>query len=135
MTNVLDEKRPATILIADDDNALRSSLRSVFEPMGFTVYLAPGGTRAVTLARERAVDLAILDIHMPDLDGIETILEIRKTRDSVNCIFITSDTSRSVRRRIASSGAWPIVRKPIRIERLRCAVLNMLGGMGKIRGC
>ncbi len=131
----MDRNRSATILIADDDEALRRSLCSAFEPMGFTVYLAPGGTRAVTVVRERAVDIAILDVNMPDLDGIETMLEIRKARDSVNCIFITSDPSRSVRRRVASSGAWPIVRKPIRIERLRYAVLDMLGGMGNVRGC
>jgi len=119
--------RGLSLLIADDDEELRHSLGSAFEPMGFNVYLAPGGTRAVRLARENAIDIAILDINMPDLSGIEAMRMIRKIRRSVGCIFITSDPTALVKERAVFTGGFAIVRKPIRIERLRCAVREILG--------
>ena len=62
MVGCMDRTRGVKILIADDNEALRQSLCSAFEPMGFIVYLAPGGTTAVTVARKWRIDIAILDI-------------------------------------------------------------------------
>jgi DNA-binding response OmpR family regulator len=131
-----ENERGVSVLIADDDDGLRTSLGSAFEPMGFNVYLAPGGSIAVRLARERVIDVAILDINMPDLSGIEAMRRIRRARRSVGCIFITSDTSSSVRERAALAGDYTIVRKPIALERLRRAVMDVLGirGIGILRG-
>ncbi len=134
MVGCMDRTRGVKMLIADDNEALRKSLYSAFESMGFTVYLAPGGTTAVTVARKRPIDIAILDVNMPDLDGIETMRRIREVRSSVSGIFITSEMSTSVRRRVVSIGAYTIVRKPIRIQRLRCAVLDILGRRETGRG-
>jgi DNA-binding response OmpR family regulator len=119
-----------SLLIADDDEKLRVSLGSAFEPMGFTVYLAAGGTRAVKLAQENAIDIAILDVNMPDLNGIEAMRRIRRARRSVACIFITSESSSAVRSRVRSLEAYTIVRKPIRLESLRCAVMKLLEKRG-----
>ncbi len=127
MVDCMDRTRGVKILIADDNEALRKSLYSAFEPMGFIVYLAPGGTTAVRVARKRPIDIAILDINMPDLDGIEAMRRIKKDRNSVSGIFITSEISTTVRRRVVSVGAHTIVRKPIRIQKLRYAVLDALG--------
>lgn len=118
--------RDVSILIADDDEALRETLGAAFEPMGFTVYLAPGGTPAVTLVQEKVIDIAILDINMPDLNGFETMRRIRRIRRSVRGIFITSEVSKSVRRRAVSAGPCPIVPKPIRIGTLRYTVQSLL---------
>ncbi len=127
MVGCVDRMRRVKILIADDNEALRRSLYSVFEPMGFIVYLAPGGTTAVTVARECCIDIAILDVNMPDLDGIEAMRRIREDRNSVSGIFITSEISTTVRRKAVATGAYTIVRKPIRIQKLMCAVLDILG--------
>jgi len=126
--------REPSLLIADDDEELRITLGSAFEPMGFHVYLAPGGTRAVRLARENTIDIAILDINMPDLSGIEALRRIRRIRRSVECIFITSDSTASVRKRALFTGGFTIVRKPIMIEKLRCAVREILGRQGVTGG-
>ena len=126
MVGCMDRTRGVKILIADDNEALRKSLYSAFEPMGFIVYLAPGGTTAVTVARKRSVDIAILDINMPDLDGIEAMRQIKEDRSSVSGIFITSEISSTVRRKAVSIGTYTIVRKPIRIQKLRYAVLDAL---------
>lgn len=134
MVDCANRNRGASILIADDNEALRKSLYSAFEPMGFTVYLAPGGTTAVTVAQKCPIDIAILDINMPDLDGIEAMRQIREVRSSVSGIFITSETSTTVRRRVVSIGEYTIVRKPIRIQKLRYAVLDILGRRQTGRG-
>ena len=121
-----DRDRDVSILIADDDEALREALGSAFEPMGFAVYLAAGGARAVRLAQEKTIDVAILDINMPDLNGFEAMRRIREARRSVRGIFITSEVSGYVRRRAVSIGFCPILPKPIRIKTLRYTVQSLL---------
>ena len=128
------EDRGVSILIADDDDALRESLCLALRPMGFTVYLASGGAAAVSLVKHTVIDIAILDVNMPDLNGIEAMRLIRKVRRTVDGIFITSEVSSTVRRRAVSAGARTIVRKPIRIEKLRVAVKNILARRGTREG-
>ena len=128
-----ESRREVSLLIADDDEELRITLGSAFEPMGFKVLLAGGGTWAVRIARRNNIDIAILDINMPDLSGIEALRRIRAMRRSVGCVFITSEPASSVRERAASAGSFRIVRKPIMLERLRSAVMETLGRTG-IRG-
>ena len=134
MVGCIDGTRGVRMLIADDNEALRESLCSAFRPMGFTVYLAPGGTTAVTVAMKRPIDIAILDINMPDLNGIEAMRRIIKIRNLVNGIFITSDVTMAVRRRVVATGVRTIVRKPIRIEKLRDAVMDILDRRKIVRG-
>ncbi|MDQ7825185.1 MAG: response regulator [Candidatus Eremiobacteraeota bacterium] len=81
------------ILIVDDDEFMRTSLKTELEEEGFDVALAVNGTQAVTLAREGHFDLILCDVRMPDIDGIETITAIREANPSARVIFITAYAS------------------------------------------
>ena len=66
------------ILIAEDDADIRALLRLYLEGDGFRVLEAENGTAALTLAREHAPDMAILDIMMPGMNGFELTRALRK---------------------------------------------------------
>lgn len=67
-----------TILVIDDDETIRSILRLYLEGAGYTVLSATDGKAGMRLFHGHSVDLVILDIFMPEKDGIETIQEIRE---------------------------------------------------------
>ena len=68
----------ARILIIDDEASIRKPLRVILERAGHEVVSAANGSEAVRLWRQRAGDMVITDIHMPEKNGLETIIELRQ---------------------------------------------------------
>jgi len=79
----------ARILVVDDDPMITMFLRSVFENAGYSVTEASDGKVATKLYREEPSDLIILDLVMPEKEGIETIMELRRDFPDVKIIAIT----------------------------------------------
>ena len=81
MTLLKRDKADYRILITDDDDNCRSSLNDIFEPEGYTTYLASCGREAVEIAKHELLHVLIMDVHMPDFSGFETFeLSKRKSR-------------------------------------------------------
>src|SRR5438552_11215953 len=70
--------RAARILVVDDEPRMLSMMRRVLEVDGYSVVLAGGGTAALEILRRESVDLVILDVMMPDLDGFEVCRTVRR---------------------------------------------------------
>jgi CheY-like chemotaxis protein len=91
------------VLIVDDNPANREAFDSVIQPLGYTVHLAESGARALQLANRYRFSVALLDVRMPLLNGLETASELRKTpfNRSTPIIFVSAyeeshlDVSRS----------------------------------------
>jgi DNA-binding response OmpR family regulator len=66
------------ILIIDDDSEVRSLLRRTLSQAGLEVFTAANGDEGTSLCRQRPMDLVIVDMIMPDKDGLETLMEIRR---------------------------------------------------------
>ena len=71
----------AVILIADDEENIRAVLREYAEFEGYSVLEASDGMDAVRVAKSSRVDLVIMDVMMPKLDGFSAVKEIRKEKD------------------------------------------------------
>ena len=82
---------PHKILIVDDENSIRSLVRSYLEADDYSVVEASNGSEAVELVKKHAPDLVILDVGMPVLDGIEALREIRTFSD----VYVVMLTARS----------------------------------------
>ncbi|MEZ6091409.1 MAG: response regulator [Pirellulaceae bacterium] len=65
------------LLITDDDEAFRETLRSVLARYGFEMYLAEDGQQALDIISKRQVHLALFDVHMPRLNGLEALARVR----------------------------------------------------------
>src|ERR1043166_6400749 len=68
----------ATILIIDDEEPIRALLRFALEAAGYEVIEAPNGRQGLTLYRRRPTDLIITDLVMPELNGLDMILELKR---------------------------------------------------------
>jgi DNA-binding response OmpR family regulator len=78
------------LLITDDDRDFRETLAEAMQRRGFAVTLAANGRQAVNLVRAQTFHLVVLDMHMPELSGLDTILQVRKWFDSLACILMSA---------------------------------------------
>jgi len=79
----------ATVLVADDEDLVRGTIRIILEKAGHTVLLARDGRMAVEMARKQPPQLVICDIIMPEQEGIQTILELRRMLPDVKIVAIS----------------------------------------------
>lgn len=102
-----------TILIAEDETLIRLGLKSILEEAGHTVYAAENGLEAVRLAEGRTPDVAILDIKMPQMDGLEAARALLD-RAPVPIIFLTAYGEQELIERAARLPVMGYLVKPIK---------------------
>jgi DNA-binding response OmpR family regulator len=102
------------ILVADDDDDILLLVTTRLRRDGFNVVSASSGDQALALARERKPKLAVLDIGMPGLDGLEVLEQIRadETLSGMLVLLLTAKAQESDVRRGYDSGADAYVKKP-----------------------
>jgi len=103
------------VLVVDDEAGVREAFRLILED-AYEVADAPDGLRALDVIRSTQVDVVLLDIRMPDMDGIEVLERIKAIDDSVEVILVTA--VKTVRTAVAAMklGAFDYVTKPIEDE-------------------
>jgi len=102
-----------SILITDDDPAAREALREIVAPQGFHTLMAESGEEAIDLVRTHEVHLALMDMHLPRLSGLETIAIVRQIRGIIPAILITGDNDENLIRRALSEHAYCVLAKPV----------------------
>jgi two-component system chemotaxis response regulator CheY len=107
------EARDYSILIADDDTNCRQALRDIMEPEGFRTLMASSGEEAIDIIRQTEVHLALLDMHMPTLTGLETLQQVRLIKSMLPAILITGDVSENLIRQACQMHFYSVIPKPI----------------------
>jgi CheY-like chemotaxis protein len=105
--------RPYRILITDDDATARETLRDIVAPEGFQTLMAESGEEAIDLVRQHEVHLALMDMHLPRLSGLETLAIFRQIRGVIPAILITADRDDNLLRRALSEHAFCVLAKPV----------------------
>ncbi len=111
--NVTKANRDYSLLITDDDPDCREALREIFEPQGFRTFLASCGEEALDIASGRTVHLALLDMHMPTLTGLETLQLLRQIHTLLPAILVTADATESLMRQAQQARAYSVIPKPV----------------------
>jgi two-component system chemotaxis response regulator CheY len=107
------QAEPYTILITDDDRDCRQILREIFEPEGFRTHLAQSGEEALDIVREQAIHIALLDMHMPTLSGLETLELVHEVNAVLPCILVTADANEVLIRQAFRARAYSVIPKPV----------------------
>lgn len=116
-----------TILVVDDEPAIRESVKDILQDEGYLVYLAENGSAARKLYSTRRPDLVLLDIWMPDVDGITLLKEWSALRDRKTPIIMISGHG-TVETAVEATrhGAYDFIEKPLSLGRLIATVRNAL---------
>ena len=100
------------LLIADDDDAFRGTLCEIFEPF-FRLIEAQSGEEALELASREEVHVALFDMHMQRLTGLEALRQLKEIHIIAPCILITADYSIELCDDAAQAHAFSVLKKPI----------------------
>ena len=120
----------ARILIIDDEPQARTMLRELLEEEGHAVVDAKNGKEGLKRYRDEPTDLVITDIIMPEMEGIETILELRRFSPQVKIIGISGGGRLAAQDCLDDAqafGAQHVFSKPIENEKLLKAIVELLG--------
>lgn len=110
-----------TLLIVDDEEGPRQSLRIVFKNE-YNVFVASNGTEALAIAREHHIDVAVLDILMSGMSGVEVLKHLKELDPSVEVVMLTAYETIETARQALRYGASDYLNKPFDIPTMRAAV-------------
>jgi len=116
----------ATILVVDDEEGIRRSLKGVLEDEGYRVILAEDGDKALSLMEEESPDLVLLDIWMPGKDGMVVLEEIRRGWPMLPVVMISGHGSIDLAVRATKLGAYDFVEKPLSLDKVLLTLRNAL---------
>jgi two-component system nitrogen regulation response regulator NtrX len=111
-----------TILIIDDEESIRKSLADILGDEGYETVTAGSGREALDLLAEVQPALALLDIAMPDMDGIETLKRLREQRPELQVVMITGHGTIETAVQTTKMGAYDFLQKPLSLERVTLVV-------------
>lgn len=110
-------KKGLRIFVVDDDRDFAESLADIFELHGHTCELAFNGEEAVEKCKEKDFDIAFMDVKLPGKNGVESFLEIRKTRPHAKIVMMTGYSMEKLLDQALDNGAWGILHKPLDVEK------------------
>jgi DNA-binding response OmpR family regulator len=119
-----------SVLVIDDDSAVRATLAFVLEERGYRVLQSENGETGLTAFRAHNPDLVITDIVMPVKEGLQTITEIRRERPGTRIIALSGGSRRGhndfldIARQL---GAWDVLVKPFEVEDILARVDRCFG--------
>ena len=122
------DERPPCVLLADDDDVLRLVLARQLRRSGFEVFATACGAEAVEMFCRSAgrIDLVVLDVNMPGLNGPATLEAIRAADAEARCCFITADPWPETRESLLARGALEVFGKPFPSVSELCNTLRCL---------
>jgi len=114
------------ILIVDDEESVRNSLAGVMRDEGYEVVSAVSGKEGIGLLHETQPSLALLDINMPEMDGIETLRRFKEMRPDMPVIMVTGHGTIETAVKTTKMGAYDFIMKPPEMEPLLLVVKHGL---------
>lgn len=114
------------IIIIDDDQNLRKTLGDILRAMGYETAAAANGMAGLALMRENPVNIALIDIGLPDISGVEVMKRIKADYPSTEVIILTGNATLDSAIEAANSGAFSYLTKPYEIVQLMLNIKRAL---------
>ena len=118
-----------TILVVDDEDGVRESVREVLSDEGYRVVDTADGTRVLQIIREERPELVLLDIWMPQIDGIGLLKEIKSQEPDINVVMVSGHGNIHTAVTATKFGAFDFIEKPVSLDGLLLTVQRALGEM------
>jgi two-component system response regulator AtoC len=115
-----------TILVADDDASIRSLLKQLLSDEGYSVVEATTGTEVVEKVKDVNPDLVIMDVRMPELDGIEALSKLKVSSPKTSVLIMTAFGSSNNAIRAMELGAFDYITKPFELDKISHTVKRVI---------
>lgn len=119
------KRQEPRLLIADDDRAFRETVVEILSPF-FEVIDVPSGEEAIQIVESTTVDLALFDLNMELLTGLDAIRWVRQRQLEIPCILMSSEITNEIEDQARQLDAFSIIRKPPRrvhlLDTIHCAL-------------
>ena len=115
-----------TILVVEDEQAMRLLLREFLEILGYTVIVAEQGQEAIGISRSTPVDLAFLDMNLPDMNGLELMNRLRASGAVFPFVILSANLRESFTGDVTPLGVREILEKPVDLDVLETVVKKIL---------
>jgi two-component system nitrogen regulation response regulator NtrX len=114
------------ILIIDDEESIRTSLKGALEDEGYEVITAEDGMRGIEKASDELPDLILLDIWMPGIDGIETLNRLKRLYPKIPVVMMSGHGTIEAAVKATKLGAYDFIEKPLSLEKVTLAIGHAL---------
>jgi DNA-binding NtrC family response regulator len=117
----------ARILVVDDEQGVCDMLEKFLKIKGYEVSTALSGEEALTLVKEKKPHVVLLDIRMPEMDGLECLERIKEIDEEIGVIMITALKQEEVGKKAMELGAYDYITKPLSLQYLQdCLMVKLL---------
>jgi two-component system, NtrC family, nitrogen regulation response regulator NtrX len=113
-----------TVLIVDDEESILQSLQGILSDEGFEVFTAASGLSALEKIDEMLPDIVLLDIWMPEVDGIETLVKIKAAHPGLPVVMMSGHGTIETAVRATRLGAYDFIEKPLSLEKVLLSINN-----------
>lgn len=126
-------KKTPVILIVEDNPKNRRLVNDILESQGYDTIQASNGREGINLARRQKPELIIMDMQMPDIDGLQAtrILKSDRATSHIPIIALTAMAMKGDREKILGAGCDDYLQKPVRFDTLTVSVQKWLGKQGE----
>jgi two-component system nitrogen regulation response regulator NtrX len=119
--------RQRRVLVVDDDPSIIETFGAILRSEGYEVLTASSGRDAVALARQEPVDLILLDLVMPGMDGLAALPQLREARPTAPVVILCADVEPDGEVEAFGSGAVAVLLKPPDVDKLLRMVEELTG--------
>ncbi len=107
---------PLSILIVDDHENMQTTLRDILEDEGYQVVTASSGAEAIEWCHQQKFDVILMDVRMPDLNGVEVFRRIKNLAEGARVIMMSAYSVEDLKREALKEGAIAFLQKPLDVE-------------------
>ena len=111
-----------SILIVDDDEVMRETLSDVLRKRGYEIFSVGSGNGALSLMKKSIIDLILLDMRLPDIDGLEVLKKIKEFDTEILVIMMTAYSDVQTAVSSMKSGAYDYINKPFELDELKLLI-------------
>src|SRR5512139_3888475 len=111
-----------SILIVDDDEVMRETLSDVLRKRGYEIFSVGSGNGALSMIKKSIIDLILLDMRLPDIDGLEVLKKIKEFDTEILVIMMTAYSDVQTAVSSMKSGAYDYINKPFELDELKLLI-------------
>jgi DNA-binding NtrC family response regulator len=115
-----------TILVVDDERQICDLLQDFLTQEGYQVFTATNGVEAISLGKQERLDLALVDIKMPGMDGIEAFCELKNVKKDMEVIILTGHGTLRTAKEAMRLGAYDYLTKPFDLRLVKSVIQEAL---------